>query len=485
MSYVPRAYTKTPVPTAAELHLMNRMGTGYSRSTLAQMRAAGGPPAWFVQQLVPGKIVESAKALELEPWYSDQTTPPLTKWNQFLAIGTRESYYSMRFGARSILRRVYSNRPVLHTMVDFWADHLHVPSAGEICWPSRSDYEAMLFTRALGKFEDLLVAATLHPAMQLFLDNWRSQPGAPNENQGRELLELHTVGRGAHYTEDMVKASARILSGYTLHWPNAFDVYYNPNLHTTGPVTVLGFSEANASADGRAMCDRYLRYLARHPATARNIATKLALKFVSDTPSPALVDHLAYVYTSSGTSITAVLKALVESSEFLASAGQKVRTPIEDFVATIRVLGIQAHAGNSDTDFAVAAHHYHGSIPPYLWPRPDGSPAENAAWCGASRVKESLRTHWALSAGWWPTSGATLRAKTSWVPQSPMRFDLYVDHMSRSLLGRRSTATLLKRCCLALDRTPSSTVTRTSHVATWAFPFLTSCLFDSPQHMYR
>ena len=80
--------------------------------------------------------------------------------------------------------------------------------------------------------------------MRVYLDNWKSVKNAPNENQGRELLELHTVGRDAGYTEDMVKDSAKILSGYTVDWGTGktFDAVYDPTKHTTGPVTVLGFS---------------------------------------------------------------------------------------------------------------------------------------------------------------------------------------------------------------------------------------------------
>src|SRR4029077_16631596 len=120
------------------------------------------------------------------------------------------------------------------------------------------------------------------------------------------------VGRDAGYTEDMVKASAKILSGYTVDWGTGktFNALYDPNKHTTGAVSVLGFSHANTATDGQAVTVAYLKYLAHHPATARRIATKLATYFVSDSPSDGLVDSLAGVYTSSGTDISAVLTAL-------------------------------------------------------------------------------------------------------------------------------------------------------------------------------
>ena len=88
--------------------------------------------------------------------------------------------------------------------------------------------------------------------MRVYLDNWKSVRNKPNENQGRELLELHTVGRNAGYTEAMVKASAVLLSGYTVDWGKTFDAKYDANAHTIGAVQVLDFSHANASADGQA-----------------------------------------------------------------------------------------------------------------------------------------------------------------------------------------------------------------------------------------
>ena len=105
-------------------------------------------------------------------------------------------------------------------MTDFWSTLLHIPVGHENAWIYRFDYDATIRANALGTFEDLLIACALHPAMRVYLDNWKSVKSKPNENQGRELLELHTVGRSAGYTEAMVKDSAKILSGYTVDWGN-------------------------------------------------------------------------------------------------------------------------------------------------------------------------------------------------------------------------------------------------------------------------
>src|SRR4051794_16182738 len=112
---------------------------------------------------------------------------------------------------------------------------------------------------------------------------------------------------------------------------------YSAARHATGPVEILGVRHANATAaGGEAACLALLDHLARHPATARRIATKLCVRFVADDPPAALVARLAQVYLEQDTAIVPVLRALFTSAEFAASAGRKTRTPFEDLAATIR-----------------------------------------------------------------------------------------------------------------------------------------------------
>jgi len=273
--YVVRAYDATPVPTARELHLLNRFAGGYTPQSLRQLRKAGGYRKWFRSQLVPAKVPENALARALPTWYPALAWSALTKHERNQSGVYQAWKHARDLGNLSLLRRTHSERQVLEQMTDFWSNHLHVPANHDFAWLQRKSYDDLLRRYALSSFETLLLRATLHPAMQLHLDNWRSEKGAPNENHGRELLELHTVGRVAGYTEKMVKDSATILSGYTVTNTN-WDAYYDPGRHTTGAVTVLGFKHANGKADGREVTLAYLRYLAHHPATARRIARKLA-----------------------------------------------------------------------------------------------------------------------------------------------------------------------------------------------------------------
>ena len=486
------AVVPVALATTRERLFLNRFGTGFTQAALARMRASGSPEAWLSDQLDPTKVAESSKVAQVSSWFAPLTDSPAAKYAADRAKTKSAWTYGHDLGNWSLLRRMYSERSVLETMTDFWSSHLHIPIGHDYAWVYRFDYDATIRQHALGTFEDLLVACSLHPAMRVYLDNWKSVRNAPNENQGRELLELHTVGRDAGYTEDMVKSSAKILSGYTVDWGTGktFNPLYDPAKHTTGAVSVLGFSHANTSTDGQAVATAYLKYLAHHPATARRIATKLATYFVSDNPSDGLVDTLAGVYTSSGTDISAVLKALAGHPEFLTSQGRKVRTPYADLVATARVLGVDVLAPTTQNSWANAANYLHGADRLFSWPRPDGPPIKGSAWSSASRLFASYVMHQDLAGGWWPTKDVSYRAHASWLPAAHVRFDTFVDHLCRSWLGRAADARLLRAANQAVTGpekwavvTPETVIDKDHALAGWLFPRLAMTLLDSPDHM--
>ena len=234
-------YRKTRIPTRDELHLMNRLGCGYSRGTWKQLRRAGGPGKWFEQQLRPAGIAESRLAKAVDDWFPQRNHGPARRWENQVTKRYEGWEYARDLGTYTMLKRMYSTRPVLETLVEFWSDHFHIRAGGDLAWVFRDDYDRTIRRYALGRFDRLLQEVTLHPAMQVFLDNYLSVRDAPNENHGRELLELHTVGRASGYTEEMVKDSARILSGYTVDVRATWRAYYDPDRHTSGAVQVLGF----------------------------------------------------------------------------------------------------------------------------------------------------------------------------------------------------------------------------------------------------
>jgi len=387
----------------------------------------------------------------------------------------------------SLVRRVHSERQVLETMAAFWEHHFHVPANGDAQGLFRAHYGRTIRTLALGRFDTLLNAVIAHPAMGCFLSNASSTKSAPNENLGRELLELHTVSRAAGYTENDVKNSARILTGWRVDMWKTWDYSYQPASHWTGAVNVLGFSHPNTNADGRAVCKAYLDYLAHHPATAQHIARKLAIHFVSDTPSAGLVSHLAQVYLANGTSIVPVLRALVASSEFRARMNWKIRTPEEDLIATYRALGATIARPASDK-YAANAVLWQSSamgLPPFTWPRPDGRPDTAPAWSSVSRLLGSFSIHYNMAGGWSPRAGVTYRRPGQWLPQKQIRFDQLVDHLSRKILGRRSTSLLLKAACQATGLRPATIITRRHSLVKWGMARLITVFLDNPTHMTR
>jgi uncharacterized protein (DUF1800 family) len=476
----------TVAATETERHYLNRLGCGFSPASLAQLTAAGGPAGWFAAQLDPGSVPESSAAAALAGYFPDMDDAPTAKWATNQA-GTKGGWqYAEDFAGYSMLRQIYSTRQVFENMVGFWSNHLHVNANHDSAWIHRKSYDDTIRAHALGTFEDLLVACSLHPAMLLYLDNWTSVRNAPNENQGRELLELHTVGRDAGYTEQMVKDSAKLLSGYTVDAWKTWAPSYDSRRHTTGPVQVLGFSATNAAEDGSALTEDYLRYLAHHPATATRIATKLCRHFVADQPSAALVTAVARAFTDSGTDIRATLRALVTHPDFLSGSGTLVRNPVEDFVATCRVLGVQVQAPTDDQSFARSCIYVPETTLLYQWPRPDGLPLGDAAWSSATRMLNSFRMHWSLAAGWWPTKDVVYRSNgAAWLPRASLRLDEYVDHLSTSVLGKHADARTVAAVA-GVTGFPASTVITASHqVVGWMHVRVMGVLLDSPDHMRR
>jgi hypothetical protein len=466
-------------------HLVGRFSYGLTPALADRVRSAGGARAWFEAQLDPASVADPGTA-GLITWWEGLTLDAETLW-QRQVTGVQGGWEVMADYERwTLLRRMRSRRQLLEVMTEFWEHHFNVPATGDAAFTHRVPYGRAIRKRALGTFEDLLRTAVLHPAMLIYLDNAVSTRKHPNENLGRELLELHTVGRES-YTEDDVKSSARILTGYRVDVWDTWAPYYSELDHWTGPVEVLGFTDANASSDGRQLAKRYLSYLAHHPATARRVARKLAVKFVRDDPSRALVDRLASVYLAHGTAIKPVLRALVKSPEFADSVGAKVRDPNEDVVATYRVLDIRLSKPSADNSGANAVLWQAASLGnrPFGWPRPDGQPVDNASWSSPSRLIASMHVHRGLSAGWWPTVDTAYHQATHWAPSLPVRFDHLVDHAARVLLHRPASTALLEACCLATGCRAGDRITADHPIMQWrSWSFLTTFL-DSPTFLRR
>ncbi|MFN3806169.1 DUF1800 family protein [Asticcacaulis sp.] len=233
-------------------------------------------------------------------------------------------------------------------LVMFWANHFAISVDKGL--PDRvlaGAYEREAIRPHLtGRFRDLLLAVEHHPAMLAYLDNDASiGPNARanrngkrglNENLAREILELHTLGVNGGYTQADVTRFAKVITGWTLGREGQGDGFrFNPNAHEPGPQTIMGKTYAD---DGEQQGIRVLEDLARHPATAKHIATKLVRHFVSDQPPPALVERLSRRFIDTDGDLSAVYAALIEADESWSAPRAKLRTPQEYVIASLRAL---------------------------------------------------------------------------------------------------------------------------------------------------
>jgi hypothetical protein len=480
-----RAETLQALP-AADRHLVRRFSWGLTPALAEEVRRAGGGRPWFERQLRPADVPDPAGA-DIDTWYPSTLRSPKVIWDRHHAELDYIWDVVADLSRRTVARRIHGRRQVHELMVDFWSNLLHVTLGHEEAQFWRMDYDRVIRANALGTFEKLLQRTITHPAMGLYLDNAFSSKWAPNENLGRELLELHTVGVDAGYTEDDVKASARMLTGYRVDLWDDFAHDYEPEWHDTDPVQVMSFKHRNDKADGRAATLAYLSYLAHHPATARRLAHRLCVRFVSDTPSRAIVDAVAKAYKTSRTAIVPTLRALVSHPDFDAAPMSKVRMPTEDYVATVRALGIRLQRPGRDDAFANAMYwqYTQAGQPPYEWPAPNGYPEVGAAWSSAGRVLTSVYVHRDLAARWWPTERATFPTERSMLPPMPATLLQVIDHLGLRLLGERPRQGIAEGVATVVGLPLSQRLTADEVVDSWTFTRIVASLLDSPLHLHR
>jgi uncharacterized protein (DUF1800 family) len=430
-----RAAQLSAEQTAA--HLINRLGFGPRPGDLTVI--AADPKAWIAQQLNPGalalpdsltnrlnegvfttphpgKVVMEFRELLRSSPQVDTNPPTNAQANgqtasnannpvaQFVGTIARPAVESR------LLRALESPRQLEEVMVDFWFNHFNVFQGKNILRVMMGHYEHYAIRPfAMGRFRDLLGATARHPAMLYFLDNAISvAPGTSggsgnrglNENYARELMELHTLGVDGGYQQKDVTELARMLTGWSIQPPNQSNYqeapaapgkfalmpgfWFNERIHDKGNKEWLGHKIA---PQGQNEGEFALDILAKHPATAKHIAFKLAQYFVSDKPEPALVSHLAEVFMTSDGAITTVLAALFSHASFWDAkhVGVKFKTPYQYVISSTRASGqtppnLQLLAG------AMAAQ----GMPLYGCQTPDGYKNTEVAWLNPDAMTKRI-----------------------------------------------------------------------------------------------
>jgi uncharacterized protein (DUF1800 family) len=328
-----------------------------------------------------------------------------------------------------LLRTIYSERQLEEVMTDFWFNHFNVFINKGVDHIFVTSYEQdVIRPHALGKFEDLLVATAKSPAMLFYLDNWlsvgpnsmqalgipshpprsgpyryppyaraiakRKQNSGLNENYGRELLELHTLSVNGGYSQRDVTEVAKVFTGWTIERPNEGGSFvFDARKHEPGPKLVLGHRiKFKGEAEGREV----LHILATSPQTAHFISLKLAQRFVSDDPPPALVDRMAKTFLKKKGDIREVLSTLFHSPEFWDDNAYraKVKTPLEFVVSAVRASGAQV-----EDAMPLARQMANMGMPLYGAQPPTGYSMKAETWVSSSALLTRMNFALALAVG--------------------------------------------------------------------------------------
>jgi uncharacterized protein (DUF1800 family) len=444
-----------------DLHWARRLTYGISAPTLTALKTMGRE-AFLDQQLTvrPDPVVDAVSArypllkmstTQLKQVFDANDKKPDDQKLDYMA--SEDQLVEMK-----IIRSVWSTNQLFEKVHEVWQAYVHVP-IGDKTRLLTADYDRNVVRKyAFGKFSDMLQAMIMHPAMLVYLDqpqsngNAKQADGRPaiNENMGRELLELFSVGALDPITGkpnydgrlDVVQ-SAYALTGLTVD-RDTLTTKFDPNMRYRGALKVMTWKHPNSDPEqGLAVIKSLISYLAHHPATARTIATAFARHFVSDTPRPQLIAKLAAEFTRAGTDIKPMLRALFASEDFRKSVGQKYRTGWEHLAATLRATRAQLTPNAKDgiaekqgtiqgvRDLRYQIEQCGGG--PHARATPDGQPDFQAAWLSGKGTLDRWNQAAITAGSFWKgitvPSGLTLAA-------NPSNQAGLVTNLSRQLIGQ-------------------------------------------------
>jgi len=388
-----RTAAEMPQPDLAAL-LLSRAAFGARPGDVERVRGMSPAYAWVDEQLDIDKLdvtaLEERIAREL-PTLSMSSRQIWTSY-QMQNQGLPEAELIIA----SLYRQVFSPRQLQEVMVEFWTDHFNIGiDNDDVRWLKTADDRDVIRPHALGKFKDLLTASAQSPAMMRYLDNDVNFKGRPNENYGREIMELHTLGaavNGYPYTETDVKEVAKCFTGWS--WTRGQtsakwgEFEFLTGQHDNSVKSVLGQTvPGSGKNEGHLVID----ILCKHPATAKYIAKKLVRRFVTDDPTgqvPALVDRVADTFTRTDGDIKEMLYVILTSQEFARSFGSyggRLSRPTDYMARILRASGVSDAqfmvkvAGNAMLNRIIVDYDAMGQRP-YRWPTPDGYPDYKEAW---------------------------------------------------------------------------------------------------------
>lgn len=463
------------------VHLLRRATFGPTPE-LVKAVTFQGRRAWLDRQLNPSAIDDSDCARLIRERF------PRVSWTIPEARDELEPFsWDLMYdvSAATIARSVWSKRQLFEVMCEFWSNHLNVTNPSDNVWDNRHDYDRTVIRKhALGRFEDMLIASATHPAMLLYLNNAYSTKDNPNENYGRELLELHSVSVDGGYNEEDMRNSTLIMTGFAVNWSRGTFTYRGGD-HYRGPVSVMEFSDANPDADGYQVGIRYLKYLANHPATAHHLAHKLCVRFVSDVPDEALVTRLANLYLDRDTEIIPVLRQLFLSPEFAESLGQKTRRPFEDLTATLRTLNYGPDKSGKEGMRALVWVSDSLGQQPLAWSPPDGYPDEAVLWQSAGGTLSRWNTHLSLASHWWPNTLEQPPLRSLLPNRLPKTHGALVDALAKRLVFRPLAAPHRAAVLEFLERSASDPLDSDDAAVGWRLPYVVALILDSPYFWVR
>ncbi len=305
----------------------------------------------------------------------------------------REAYRQDVFARADVALK--TEAPFVERLVRFWSNHFTVSATRPPVLPIAGPFEAeVIRPYVTGRFANMLRASARHPAMLLYLDNARSigpnswagrrSGRGLNENYARELLELHTLGVDGGYTQDDVIELARILTGWMVGRPRDRDFgqfRFLQAAHEPGPKVLFNhIYQQGGIAEG----DAALATLARHPSTARHIATKLARHFVADDPPPSAVQRLETVFRQTDGDLGAVSQALIDLPDAWEMRGSKVLSADEFVIASLRATGLDPQTIRFPGALLVLGQ------ATWMAPSPAGWPDRSEDWIGPEAITKRM-----------------------------------------------------------------------------------------------